>query len=68
MTDDFTGTTPSAPGGLAAYALGSFAGEGSDARARPLGGRAPGGRPEGGRAAGGLKVAGLKAVGQQAPA
>ena len=47
-----TGTTPSAPGGLAAYALGSFAGEGWDARRDPWGGRAAGGR--------------LKAVGQQA--
>ena len=65
MTDEVTGITPPAPGGLAAYALGSIAGKGRDA-----GQRSPGGRPVGGQAAGlkaaGLKVAGLKVAGLKA--
>ena len=44
MTDEVTGITPPAPGGLAAYALGSIAGPGWNAWQQP-----EGGRPEGGR-------------------
>lgn len=53
MTDDVTGITPAAPGGLGAYALGSMAGKGRDAWRRPPGGSPVGGRPESGRLAGG---------------
>ena len=44
MTDEVTGITPPAPGGLAAYALGSIAGPGWNAWQQP-----EGGQPEGGR-------------------
>ncbi|MGH3122485.1 MAG: DUF3017 domain-containing protein [Streptosporangiaceae bacterium] len=47
MTDEVTGITPPAPGGLAAYALGSIAGTGWDAWQRPEPGRPEPGRPEG---------------------
>ena len=59
MTDEVTGITPPAPGGLAAYALGSIAGKGWDAGQRSPGAGAAG-------KAAGLKVAGLKAAGQRA--
>jgi Protein of unknown function (DUF3017) len=46
VTDEVTGITPPARGGLAACALGSMAGKGWDAWQRPPGGRLAGGRPE----------------------
>ena len=49
MTDEITGVTPPAPGGLAAYALGSIAGPGRDAWPRSEDGRPRAGRPGAGR-------------------
>ena len=64
MTDEVTGITPPAPGGLAAYALGSIAGKGRDAGQRSPGGRPVGGQPQRRPEVAGLKVAGLKVVGR----
>ena len=58
MTDEVTGSTPPAPGGLAAYALGSIAGPGWNARQQPEGGRPEGGRADGGRPADGRPAGG----------
>ena len=66
MTDEVTGITPPAPGGLAAYALGSIAGKGWDAWQQPPGGRLAGGQPEGGRRMAGRRVAGTWPAGRPA--